>query len=79
MRGGECEVVGEENQGPAALGVPVADAAQRRRVVQCGVAAGEPDRLIADDARRAIDLGGVATSEAEVLLGPGDEETPGLV
>ena len=79
---GDCrqgEVVGQENQPFAGLGVFELDAAQRRVEVLARVEAGEHDGLIANQARAAIDGMRIAALGFEIGLGARHKEAARFV
>ena len=68
------EVVGQEGEGLAALGVAVSDAAEPVRVVGGGVLAGGADGLVAAQAGGLVDCAGRDPAELELGPCPDDEE-----
>ena len=76
--GRKREVVGDEDQRLAGLGVLEADAPQKFGVILTGVEAVQGD-LVANDAGRAIRRRRIDAMSIDVRLGTRDEEGPGLV
>ena len=76
---GKREVVGDEDQRLAGLGVLEADAPQKFGVILMGVEAVQGDGLVANDAGRAIRRRRIDAMSIDVRLGTRDEEGPGLV
>lgn len=74
-----AEVVGQEDQGLARLGVPKANPSQRVRVVAVGVEIDQHDCLIQAQAGGFIHWAGISTSAAKSFLGSGDEESTAVV
>ena len=68
------EVVGQEDQRLAGLGVLEADTTQMRGVVLAAGGAGQRDGLIADDAGAAVHRSRIDAPKPGVRLGTGDEE-----
>ena len=77
--GRKREVVGDEDQRLAGLGVLEADAPQKFGVILTGVEAVQGDGLVANDAGRAIRRRRIDAMSIDVRLGTRDEEGPGLV
>ena len=77
--GRKREVVGDEDQRLAELGVLEADAPQKFGVILMGVEAVQGDGLVANDAGRAIRRRRIDAMSIDVRLGTRDEEGPGLV
>ena len=75
--GRQCHLVGEEDERLAGLGVFESNPAQMRGVVLLRVEAVERNRLIANNAGRAIGLRRIDAMEVHVRLGPRDEESAG--
>src|SRR4051794_38658629 len=70
----EVEVVGQEHEPPARLGIAVADATQAIGVEPRCPRAVEDDRLVAAQPRGLVHPAGRASTEVEVGLGPSHEE-----
>ena len=79
VNAGKCEVVGQEHQPFAGLGVFESNAPQWRVEVLARVEASEHDGLIADQSGGAIDRMRITTLGLEIGLGAGDEEAFRLV
>ena len=75
--GRKREVVGDEDQRLAGLGVLEADAPQKFGVILTGVEAVQGDGLVANDAGRAIRRRRIDAMSIDVRLGTRDEEGPG--
>ena len=73
------EVVGQENQRLARLGIAIADAAHGDGIIVLGVQAGEHHGLVETQAGSFVHGAGVTPGVAEVLFGAGDEESAALV
>ena len=73
------EVVCQEDQRLACFGIAITDASQRDGIIVLGLQAGHHDGLIKPQADGFIHGPGVAAGAAEVLLGPGDEESAALM
>ncbi len=73
------EVVGDEHQRLAGLGILEADAPQMFGVILTGVVAAQGDGLVADYAGRAIRRRRVNAMGIHVRIGARDEEGPGPV
>lgn len=78
-QGRQGEVVGQQHQGVAALGVAILDATQFLRVAGAGIGAGQHDALVAQKPRASVDRMGVEPSELRIAAGADDEERPGLM
>ena len=74
--GRKREVVGDEDQRLAGLGVLEADAPQKFGVILTGVEAVQGDGLVANDAGRAIRRRRIDAMSIDVRLGTRDEEGP---
>ena len=72
------EVVGQEGEGLAGLGIAIGDAAELVRVAVGRTDARGDDDLVADEAGGFIDGVGIEPSELEVGAPPDDEEGGGL-
>src|ERR1035438_4944619 len=59
--------------------ITIADAAQRDGIIVLGLQAGQPHGLVETQAGGFIHGPGVTAGAAEVLLGPGDEESTALM
>ena len=70
------EVVGEEHEPLAGIGIGVADPSERQRVARGGLRSRQHDGLIAPDPRGLVDGVRVPADKLEVGLGPRDEEGP---
>ncbi len=77
--GGKGEVVGDEHQRLAGLGVIEADAPQKFGVIRLGADAVQGDGLVANDARRAIRRRRIDAVSMHVRFGAGDEGGPSLM
>src|ERR1039457_2204815 len=73
------EVVGQEDEGFAGLGIATADAAQRVGIIVLGIQAGQHHGLVETQAGGFVPGTGVTAGAAEVLLGTGDEESATLM
>ena len=73
------EVVGQEDQRHAGLGIAIADATQRVGIMAVGIEAGRQDGLVETQAGGFVHRPGVAAGAAEVLLGAGDAESAALM
>ncbi len=79
---GQCrdgEVVGQEDQRLAGLGIAIADATQRDGIIVLGLQAGQHDGLVETQAGGFVHRPGVTAGATEILLGPGDEESAALM
>ena len=79
---GQCwdgKVVGQEDQHLAGFGIAITDASQRDGIIVLGLQASQHDGLIKPQAGGFIHGPGVTAGAAEVLLGPGDEESTALM
>lgn len=77
--GGQCEVVGEEDEAFLDLGGVVTDAPQGRRVELAGFGSGQHYGLIAAHTGALVDGMRVAAAELQVALGANDKEGGGLL
>ena len=73
------EVVGQEDQHVAGFGIAITDATQRVGIIVLGLKAGHHDGLVEAQSGGFVYGPGVTAGAAEVLLGPGDEESATLV
>jgi hypothetical protein len=73
------EVVGQEDQHLAGLGITIADAAEWLGIIVLGIQAGHHDGLVETQAGGFIHGPGVTAGAAKVLLGTGDEESAALM
>ena len=71
---GQVEVVAQEHQPSARLGIAVDHATQGIGVELRCLGAAEDDRLIAEQSRRLVHMARRASAEGEVAFGPGHEE-----
>ena len=72
----QVEMIGQENQIPVVLRVVITDPAQRQRKVLVGFGQGEGADLIAAQSRRRIYRPRNVPGKTQVVLGPGDKESP---
>ena len=77
--GGQVKGVCEEDEGDAALGIPITDPSKRIGVVVTTSGRVQSDGLVAPQACGLVYRPGPGDVEARVALGPGDEEGTGLV
>ena len=70
------EVVGQEVESLAGLGIVVFDATKRLRVIGCRIDTGQHNRLIAVDTPRFVDRVRIAAFVLSVGLGANHEECP---
>ena len=73
------KVVGQEDQHLAGFGIAIADAPQRIRIIVLGTQTGRHNGLVKAQAGGFVHGPGVAAGAAEVFLGAGDKEGPGLM
>ena len=78
-QGRHGEVVGQENQRSAGLGITIADASQRIGIMALDVKAGGQHGLVKPQAGGFVHRTGVAAGAAKVFLGAGDEESSTLM
>jgi len=73
---GHGEIVGQEVESLAGLGIMVFDATKRLRVIGCRIDTGQHNRLIAVDTPRFVDRVRIAAFVLSVGLGANHEECP---
>ena len=73
------EVVGEEDQRLAGMGITIANTPQRVRIIVLGLGVGQHHSLVKAQAGGFVHRAGVAAGATEVLLGAGDEESAALM
>src|ERR1017187_9359102 len=76
---GRGEVVGQEDQHCAGLGIAIADTPQRVGIIALGIKAGRHHGLVKPQTGGFVYWPGVTAGAAEVFLGAGDEESGALV
>ena len=79
---GQCwhgEVVGQEDERLAGFGIAITDATQRGGIIVLSLQAGHHDGLVETQSGGFIHGPGVTAGAAEILLGPGDEESAALM
>src|SRR5262245_20833008 len=79
---GECwqgEIVGQQHDRLARVGIADLDAAQRLGKTFAGVVDVENNRLVADEIGAAIDVCGIAPREIQIRTSPDNEESTGIV
>jgi len=73
------EVVGQEDEGFAGLGIAIADASQRVGIIVLSLPAGHHDGLVETQSGKFVHGPGVTAGAAKVLFGAGDEESAALM
>ena len=73
---GQCEIVGQKDQGRSALGINESNPTELIRVEVFALSSVQANRLIATQPTGTVDRSRFDHIEAHVFLGPGDEEGP---